>query len=98
MATVIRLMRTGEHAACDRILRALPDWFGIEEAIVSYVRDLQSMETWIAEVDGEWTMKYFSKRGNRIFLQAANKKYAPFFPNEKLSIGGVVIANVRKYK
>jgi|TARA_B100001964_G_scaffold196955_1_gene221771 GNAT superfamily N-acetyltransferase len=46
-------METREHALCDRILRGLPDWFGIEEAIVNYVRDLQNMETWIAEADGE---------------------------------------------
>jgi len=50
---VIRQMETREHALCDRILRGLPDWFGIEEAIVNYVRDLQNMETWIAEADGE---------------------------------------------
>ncbi len=46
-------MKAGEHVACDQILRALPDWFGIEEAIVGYVRDLQRMETWIAEAAGE---------------------------------------------
>ncbi|HJP33846.1 MAG TPA: GNAT family N-acetyltransferase [Candidatus Latescibacteria bacterium] len=50
---MIRQMETREHALCDRILRGLPDWFGIEEAIVNYVRDLQNMETWIAEADGE---------------------------------------------
>ena len=66
--------------------------------IVERGRDPRPGDIVIAEVDGEWTMKYFSKKGNRIFLQAANKKYAPVFPNEKLSIGGVVIANVRKYK
>ena len=53
MRIVIRQMETREHALCDRILRGLPDWFGIEEAIVNYVRDLQNMETWIAEADGE---------------------------------------------
>jgi len=52
MPAVIRPMRAGEDVACEHVLRALPDWFGIEEAIVGYVRDLQSMETWIAEVDG----------------------------------------------
>ena len=31
---------------CDRILRSLPLWFGIESAIVDYVKDVQSMETW----------------------------------------------------
>ncbi len=66
--------------------------------IVERGRDPRPGDIVIAEVDGAWTMKYFGKRGNRIFLQAANKKYAPFFPSEKLTIGGVVVANVRKYK
>lgn len=42
----------GEQVACEKILRSLPDWFGIEEAIVNYVRDLESMETWVADVSG----------------------------------------------
>ena len=53
MHVVIRPMETGEHVFCDQILRSLPDWFGIEDAIVNYVRDTQSMETWIAETDDE---------------------------------------------
>ncbi len=48
----IRQLKTGEHLACDQILRSLPEWFGIEQAIVDYVLDLQAMETWIAEVAG----------------------------------------------
>ena len=52
----------------------------------------------IAEVDGQWTMKYYEKRGNKVLLRAANKKYAPIEPKAELVIGGVVVANVRKYK
>ncbi len=51
-SALIRPLRAGEHDACERILRALPDWFGIESAIVEYVADLQAMETWVAEVAG----------------------------------------------
>ncbi len=35
-----------EH--CNTILRSLPLWFGIESAIVDYVKDVQRMETWVA--------------------------------------------------
>jgi repressor LexA len=52
----------------------------------------------IAEVDGQWTMKYYEKRGTKVLLRAANKKYAPIEPKAELVIGGVVVANVRKYK
>ena len=52
----------------------------------------------IAEVDGEWTMKYFRKRGNTITLIPANPKYQPIKPERELKIGGVVTAVIRKYK
>ena len=52
----------------------------------------------IAEVDGAWTMKYYEKRGAKVLLRAANKKYPLIEPKAELVIGGVVVANVRKYK
>lgn len=33
---------------CEKILRSLPEWFGIESAILDYVKDVQKMETWVA--------------------------------------------------
>ncbi len=47
----IRLIAADEAAECERILRALPDWFGIESSIVAYRRDIEKMETWVVEVD-----------------------------------------------
>lgn len=35
------------------ILRSLPNWFGIESVIVDYARDVQKMETWVAQIDNE---------------------------------------------
>ena len=52
----------------------------------------------IAEVDGEWTMKYLSKRGNSTVLLPANTNYKPIKPRKELKIAGVVTAVVRKYK
>jgi SOS regulatory protein LexA len=51
----------------------------------------------IAEVDGEYTMKYYRKSGDKIYLEAANKKYKPIFPEHTLKIEAVVTAVVRKY-
>jgi len=45
----IRHMKPDEYAQCEQILRSLPNWFGIEDAIVNYVRDIKSMQTWVAE-------------------------------------------------
>jgi len=52
----------------------------------------------IAEVDGEWTMKYLKKRGGDVTLVPANPKYRPIKPKKELSIAGVVTAVVRKYR
>lgn len=52
----------------------------------------------VAQVDGEWTMKYLRKRGDNITLVSANSKYQPIKPKKELQIAGVVTAVVRKYK
>ena len=51
----------------------------------------------IAEVDGEWTIKYFRKEGRNIILEAANPKYKTIRPKSELRLGGVVTAVIRKY-
>lgn len=51
----------------------------------------------IAEVDGGWTMKFFRKNGNKIFLEPANKKYKPIFPKFDLKIAAIVKGVIRKY-
>jgi len=52
----------------------------------------------IAEVDGEWTMKYLRKRGESVALIPANPQYKPIRPKKELKIAGVVTAVVRKYR
>ncbi len=47
------MMKSTEAHDCEAILRSLPDWFGIEAAIVSYRRDIESMDTYVAEAAGQ---------------------------------------------
>ena len=51
----------------------------------------------LAEVDGQWTMKYFRRQGGEVILEAANPAYPTIYPKEELKIGGVITASVRKY-
>lgn len=51
----------------------------------------------IAEVDGEFTMKYFRKKGNKVWLEPANKNYKPIYPEHSLNINAVLKAVIRKY-
>ena len=74
---------------------------GIHEGdlvLVERGRTAKDRDIVIAQVDGEWTMKYYEKRGPQVHLVAANKKYAPILPKRELVIGGVVTAVIRKYK
>jgi len=65
--------------------------------IIEKGRDPKTGDIVIAEVDGDWTMKYFHKKGKHIVLEAANPKYPDITARTELRIGGVVTAVVRKY-
>lgn len=51
----------------------------------------------VAQVDGEWTLKYFSKDAKGVRLDPANPKYSTIRPKNSLVLGGVVKAVIRKY-
>lgn len=50
-----------------------------------------------AYIDNQWTLKYFNKENNRVYLTAANPKYPPMYPQDSLVNGGVVVSVIRKY-
>ncbi len=51
----------------------------------------------IADVDGEFTMKYFRKDGEKVWLEPANKDFKNIYPTTYLTITAVVKAVIRKY-
>lgn len=51
----------------------------------------------IAEVDGEWTIKYLRKQGSKVWLEPANKKYHSIYPSGELNIAAVVTGVIRRY-
>jgi SOS regulatory protein LexA len=65
--------------------------------IVEKGREPKSGDIVIAEVDGEWTMKYFRREGKAVVLEAANPKYPRIRPRTELKLGGIVTAVIRKY-
>ena len=66
--------------------------------IVERGRDPRNGDIVIAEVDGEWTIKYFRKEGRNVILEAANPKYKTIKPKSEMRLGGVVSAVIRKYR
>lgn len=51
----------------------------------------------IAEVDGEFTMKYLREKGNKKWLEPANKNYKPIYPEHSLNVIATLKAVIRKY-
>ncbi|HOW98108.1 MAG TPA: LexA family transcriptional regulator [Kiritimatiellia bacterium] len=51
----------------------------------------------VAQVDDEWTLKYFNRDRAGVRLDPANPKYRFIRPRRSLSIGGIVRAVIRKY-
>jgi GNAT superfamily N-acetyltransferase len=48
---IVRGPLEGQGAACNAVLHALPDWFGIEESIVHYVDDVDGLPAFVALED-----------------------------------------------
>ncbi len=73
---------------------------GIKEGdlvIVERRGDAREGDIVIAEVDGGWTMKYYKKKGNQVYLMPANKNYKPIYPEYDLKIAAIVKGVIRKY-
>lgn len=51
----------------------------------------------IAEVDGEFTMKYYRTNGKKVWLEAANKNFKDIHPTESLNVIAKVVGVMRKY-
>ncbi len=63
---------TGLHEICAPILRALPQWFGIEEATQHYIDSIRTLPTLLARLDdspaGFLTIKQHSDSAAEIYV------------------------------
>jgi repressor LexA len=65
--------------------------------LVEKTNQAKDMQIVIAEVDGNFTMKYFREKGNKRWLEPANKNYQPIYPENSLNVIAVLKAVIRKY-
>ena len=65
--------------------------------LVEKTNQAKDGEIVIANVDGEFTMKYLRKKGEKSWLEPANKNYKPIYPTHSLEVVAVLKAVVRKY-
>lgn len=75
----ITLIKENEYIECEKILRNLPEWFGIESSIVNYVNDIKNMKSYIAKINNEIagfiTLNFHNKYTSEIQVMAVTKEY-----------------------
>jgi GNAT superfamily N-acetyltransferase len=68
----------GEAAVCEPILRSLPDWFGIEEAIVHYTAEIDHLPTFLAResdrVLGFLSLKQHNPFSAEVYVMAVRQE------------------------
>jgi SOS regulatory protein LexA len=52
----------------------------------------------VANIDDEFTLKYLQKENGKTCLVPANPKYSKIYPKDNLTIEGVVVSSMRKYR
>lgn len=51
----------------------------------------------LAQIDNEWTLKFFEKHGPQVRLVPGNRNYPVLEPQQELKVAGVVSSVVRRY-
>ncbi len=85
----------GLASVCEPILRALPDWFGIEEAIVHYVEAIEGLPTFTAVVDGHVAGFISVKRHNDYSAEMYVLGVRP--ENHRRGIGRALVERVESW-
>lgn len=65
--------------------------------IVERTNKAKDGEIVVAEIDGEWTMKYWREKGSKAWLEPANKAFKSMYPEQSLRVAAKVKAVIRKY-
>jgi len=85
------LLRVSGDSMIDEGIR--PD----DLVIVERGRPPKTGDIVLAQIDNEWTLKFFEKRGESVRLIPGNKNYPVLTPRVELKVGGVVSSVVRRY-
>ena len=82
-------------AVCEPILRALPEWFGIEKAVLRYIQDADTMPTMLVK-DGDQVIGFLTIKMH--FLQSADIHCMGILPDyHNKGVGRHLIAALEDY-
>jgi len=65
--------------------------------VASRTEEARDGDIVVAEVDGEFTLKYYKTKDGKKWLMPANRKFKPIYPRQSLRIIAIVRGVVRKY-
>ena len=68
-----------------------------DQVLVERGREPKEGDIVIAEVDGQWKMKYFRHKSGKVILYPANPAFKPIVPKTELNVAAVVRSVIRKY-
>ena len=95
MQYIITGPQFGLGKECEHVLRSLPDWFGIEEFIVKYVKEIHDHPTFTAkitdEVVGFVTIKQHFPTAAELYVLGVLPHY------HRMGIGHDMLGNVEYY-
>jgi GNAT superfamily N-acetyltransferase len=84
-----------QSAVCSSILRALPDWFGIEQALMGYEAAINKLPTFLAEA-GDQTVGFLSlKQHNPYSAEIYVMGVVPAFHHA--GIGRALVESAQQY-
>ena len=85
------LLRVSGDSMIDEGIR--PD----DLVIVERGRTPKNGDIVLAQIDNDWTLKFFERRGGQVCLVPGNRNYPVLTPRQELNVAGVVSSVVRRY-
>ena len=73
--TVVEVEVPAERSRiCERVLRDLPEWFGIEEATAAYIRDVAELPTFAVDGDALLSLKLHTSHAAELYLMGVRRE------------------------
>ncbi len=95
MNLVIEKPMLGKGSVCEKIMRSLPQWFGIEAAIIQYAKDIEQLPTFVAMEDSKAVGFLTIKQHNQFTAEIYVMGVLPQF--HRKGIGSSLIEQAEKF-
>ncbi|NGX36011.1 MAG: Mycothiol acetyltransferase [Candidatus Anoxychlamydiales bacterium] len=99
---IIKQVYKNKSEICSDILRSLPQWFGIESAIKTYIKQVKNKPTFIAKIDdniiGFISLHLHNKYSAEIYVMGIKKEFHKKGIGKKLTQKAIAYLKQKNYK